>query len=366
MSGYRGHSIIRIAVLVALALALSGCAGGGDAAGPGAKSGGTAVPDTAKAVEKAIVAADGGALDVDLDDTRARVIFPQDALGKNLTIVATPLSEAPGIDAEVLVKGFLLEEKGTGAGPKLAYPAWVSIAVPKKLGDDVALVRYREDGGYDVLPTKVAGGPDGTVLTALVTHFSPVGAAKVGKSAADKAKEEFAQFNWVIFVRGSDSLQTGPIKQTIYLTLRAVNTSGDIDGNYTGTAQVLSKNNANMGGGSLSAPFSGSSKDVRITIIIGEIAPLTRPKPDTPEGVPLAPLTPEPDWSGSGTIKLTATKVAGTGTLSAGGRSYSKGVSNTSSVPVNILMWGPQVTLEAELPVGKVSFSGYVRGEGKK
>jgi hypothetical protein len=111
--------------------------------------------------------------------------------------------------------------------------------------------------------------------------------------------------------------------------------------------------------------FNGKSDKVSIGIIVGTLTPLTG-APTTPAGIPLAPLAPDPDWSGSGTIVMTAMAAQGTGTVTAGGRSYSKGLQNTSSVPVEVLMWGPQVTLQAQLPVGTVAFRGFIRGEGKK
>ena len=103
-----------------------------------------------------LVAAKGGAIDLRANaGTSVRVVFPQDALAKNQTLVISPLTQAPASSDDVIEKGFRLETKGADAGPALRYPAFVTFAVAKKVATDTAIVRYLGDGTYEVLPTKV-------------------------------------------------------------------------------------------------------------------------------------------------------------------------------------------------------------------
>ncbi len=373
MTGHGGRVRVReIAVLCALAVALTGIvsctpAKSGSGAGPGAGSAGgasaKAVPDTAKAVEASIVAAEGGAVGFKTDEAVVRVTFPGEALAGDAAIVATPLSTAPGQDADTLVKGFLLEEKGTGAGPKMNGPAWIEMVVGKELTGDDALVAYNPDGTYEVLPTRIVSKNGVSSVLAFTTHFSPVGGRKVGSDKAKKARDKFSDFDWVVYINNTQKGQTGPIKQTVKLTLRAVNTGGDIAGDYSGSAAIKSTNDGQMAGGTISGPQAGQAASVKITLTSNDaLASLT-------DDDPLASLTPDdmPSWFGSGSIQMSAASVGGTITGSAGGYSGSGGASNTSSLPVKLDVQGTQVKLTVDgLSAGSMTFTGFVRGEGKK
>jgi hypothetical protein len=63
---------------------------------------------------------------------------------------------------------------------------------------------------------------------------------------------------------------------------------------------------------------------------------------------------------------MAAMSVQGVGTIKAGGYGGSRDLSNTSSLPVTIVIAGPQVTLKVATPAGALSFKGYIRGEGKR
>jgi hypothetical protein len=363
-----------LVVLVAVALATVSCTGSAPppiqgASGTGDGASAPAAPQTvelnsAEAVEKPIVAADGGVVQVRTDQiSGAQVVFPQDALGSNETIVLTPYTAGPVAGDDVLVQGFQLEAKGGATGLALNHPAFVTFGVNEDLGKDAVIVRYNDDGTFEELPTKTAASGGKTLLTAITTHFSGTGVMKRGR--AKKSRDAFEDFNWVVYIKDKQKAQNGPMKQTVTLTLRAVNKGGDIPGTYDGNATIRSTNEMNAGGGSAKATFTGKSSEVSIIVRdpTADLAPLT---PSDPESIPLAPLTLPNYWSGAGKITMSAMAASGVGTVEAGGYSGSKAMQNTSSVPIDIKINGPQVTLTAHLPNSSMTFKGFIRGEGKK
>jgi hypothetical protein len=367
------RSLLGLGLVLVIALISAGCtgsqAGSGKASGSAQSSGTgaaqvpTAVVDSAKAVEKSIVADKGGSIDLKPDtETAVRVVFPQEALAKDQTLVISPLTQAPAANDDVIVKGFRLETQGANAGPSLRYPAFVTFAVAKKVATDTAIVRYVGDGTYEVLPTKVYAGEKQSILTAITTHFSDLGIGKGKGKKAKKVRDQYEDFNWVVYINDTQKIQNGPMKQSVKLNLRAVNTGGDIPGMYSGNATIKSTNDMSAMGGKLDANFSGKSTSVQIHIgSPDDLAPLTDDAPPS-----LAPLVPQMNWSGSGLIKMAAMSAKGVGTIKAGGYGGSRALSNTSSLPVNIDIKGPQVTLKVATPAGALSFKGYIRGEGKR
>ncbi len=171
------------------------------------------------------------------------------------------------------------------------------------------------------------------------------------------------------------------------LNLRAVNTGGDIGGNYAGNATIKSTNEMKALGGEMTAPQSGSSGSVKITVEnpdtalapLGpsgddDLAPLTPNEEDalaplTPnDDDALAPLVPDkmPSWTGGGSIKMTSMAAGGVASGHIGGYGGSRAVSNTSNLPVKIGITGTSVTLTVTFPgVGTATFRGFIRGEGK-
>ncbi|HEX9094395.1 MAG TPA: hypothetical protein VF902_10495, partial [Coriobacteriia bacterium] len=371
----RGLALLAFAVLASLAMSActsSGGAGAGGGGGSGGSGGaGTkAVLDTAKAVEASIVTSDGGMIGLKTDEFVARVTFPLDALATDTVLVATPLTQAPGQDDKTLVKGFQLEEKGTGAGPKLAYPAYIEMVVAQELPEGFSLVSYKPDGSFDVLPTKVKVGKGVSAVFALAPHFSPMGGRDVGKDAADKARDQFSDYNWVVWVRGKASGSNGPLQQTVFLTMRAVNGGGDIAGDYTGDAQIMSTNTGNFGPMKTDSTQTGKSDSVKITLTEGDpLAPLTPQDPLAPlTEDPLAPLTPAdlPSWFGSGSITMSAMAVKGSASGYIGGYGGAGPTKDTSTLPVTLQVTGTQVSMDVSgLPIGKATFKGYVIGQGK-
>ena len=316
--------VLAVSVLtLAVALACAGCAQSRRAADEvanaptGAEAGTQAAEvDSAKAVEKRIAAAKGGVVQVATGaKSGAEVVFPQDALANNETIVLTPYTQAPVEGDDVLVQGFQLAAK-SGGTLALNHPAFVTYAVGEDLGTDAVIVRYNDDGTFEELPTKVATGSGRTMLTAITTHFSGTGIMKRGR--AKKAPQAFEDFNWVVYIKDTQKHQTGPMKQSVTLTLRAVNEGGDIPGNYTGNATIKTTNNMSAGGGTAKATFTGKSEGVSITITdpTGDLAPLTDEGQNAPD--PLAPLTLQTNFSGVGIIKMNAMAAKGTGNCRSG------------------------------------------------
>lgn len=360
---------LALAVVVVLGTASCTVGGGGSADGGGGANDG-AVLDTAKAIEVPIVAEQGGALGFVTDDYALRVTFPLDTLSSDTTLAVTPLTQAPGQDGKTVVAGFDLVEKATGKGPEVTGPVWIEMVVPQELGEGFSLVSYNEDGTYEVLPTRVKSKKGVSSVIGFTTHFSPVGGRDVGKDAADKARDRFDDYNWVVWVRGQASGQNGPIEQTVYLTLRAVNGSGDIAGDYAGDAQIKSTNTGNIGGMEMTSPQEGKGA-AKITLTDGD--PLASLTPEDPlaslEPDPLAPLTPPdlPSWWGTGSITMSAVSVAGYAEGHMGGYGGSTGVENQSNLPVTLQVTGTQVSMDVSgLPIGKATFKGFVRGEGRK
>ena len=383
----RVRMLLSVVVLIALVLlgACSGGDGGGTATGEDETGGGEtkqAVADTEHSIETSISAADGGVVGTATHDgALVRVTFPADALAADTSIVIAPLSQAPGDDETVVDTGFLLEEAGTGTGPALSTPVWVEWLLPIETGDDVAMVSYNADGTYEVLPTRIVSANGRSAVLALATHFSPTGMRKVGTDAAGKAREKFSDFNWVVFVRGTQSGQNGPIRQTIALTLKATNTGGDIAGDYTGNATIKATNDAEMMGGTMTSPQTGTSDSVQITLTsIDPLASLTGPDPLaslTPEDDALAPLIPDPaatrqkldempQWWGTGSITMGTVNMAGSASGWVGGYGGSGSTQNSSTLPVVMAVNGTQVALTVSgLPPGSMTFKGYVIGQGK-
>jgi len=383
MSSHRGRAGVRaIALVCALAVVLSvvsactpskgGSGDGADAAAGG--SGAEAVPDTAKAVEKAITAAEGGVIGLKTADAVIRVTFPGDALAKDTVVVATPLTTAPGEDDQTVIKGFLLEEKGTGSGPKLNSPAWIEMVVAKKLTDADSLVAYAPDGTYEVLPTRTKSRDGASAVVAFTTHFSPVGGRNVGKDKAGKARDQFSDFNWVVYINNKQSATYGPLTQTVKLTLRAANSGGDIAGDYNGNATIVSSNTGNIGPMESTSPQTGKSDSVKITLTEGDPLaaltpddPLAPLEPDPLAGVTLTPGQQMPQWWGTGSITMSAMAVKGTASGHIGGYGGTGNTKDTSTLPLQMFVEGTQVRLQVSgLAPGSMTFTGFVRGEGKK
>jgi hypothetical protein len=312
--------------------------------------------------EFSIKAQEGGAIAMEPGDgSRIKIVFPQGSLETDAALEVAP-SDKTG--DEVLSRGFSLQAKGSDQGPKLKYPALLFFYADKDLGKEVSIVRYKDDGSYDVLPTRVGVKDGKTTLSAQVMHFSDYGARKVSPQAIQQAKQapQTSDFNWVMYVKDSADVNSGAMKRKINLDFKAINTSGDLSGEYTGYARAKTTNDLEASG-RIDADFDMS--DENVTFNLGPYIELGSLVPDDAE-LPLAKLEPaqQPDLMGGGTLSMGG---SGVGTVSAGGRSYSRSLQAESSKdPFQISVTGPLVRLSVSITgVGTVYFDGYIRGEGR-
>lgn len=386
------------AAILVIALVMSSCGSSGNSGSSGSSATGAKVEiDSAKAVEKTIPAAEGGQLSLDMTEGgKMKIIFPQEALAQDSSLVMAPVSSTPFDGKDLLVKGFSLEVKGTGQGPVLKSPALLVFSFKSAVPAEVSVIKYREDGsGYDVIPSKVLAKDGKSLVTASVSSFSEYGikllssqekgqsGQEMGQSGQDKSQsgQETKDFNWVIYVKDKYSFTTGPMKQSITVDLKAVNTSGDIAGMYNGTVSALTTNDGSFGRGTMTGPMNSKDPNLSFTVGVPALAPLTdgksAPATQSEDDGKLAPLEPsgdddklapltddsqEPDLSAYGNINM---KTAGTVTGRIGAWGGSKGIKDSSSVPFEMNIFGPQVRMVVNMPQGTMYFDGYIRGEGK-
>lgn len=184
-----------------------------------------------------------------------------------------------------------------------------------------------------------------------------------------QAQQKAEDFDWVIYVKDTQNFAIGPMNIAIAVDMKAVNTSGGIEGKYTGNATAKVENRMSASGGKVSADSVSTSKPFTFNLEADiPLAPLVPPSED--DDIPLAPLVPPRDednsWTGEGSI----TMVTGgfSGTVEAGGRKETASVKgSTSTLPFTITISGTEVTMQIQIPeVGTGNFKGYIRGEGKK
>ncbi len=324
--------------------------------------------DTKNQVEKKLVSEEGGSLALKTDDGASiRIVFPQGSLGKDSSLVAAPLANQPLKGSSI--KGFSLEEKGTGKGPSMSGPAFVVITADRELPENTSIVRLAGDG-YEVVPTAMKAEKGRTVLSATLSHFSAYTTTEITPeqiAEADEARKSQAyekDYDWVIYVKDTVEHKSGPFDTTVSLDLRAVNTSGGLGGTYRGSIKGTAKNSMNIPGGMANAPFVISSDNLIFDLAptLAPLAPLGESKEE--EG-PLAPLTTdnETDYEGHGTIEMTS---KGSMNVQSMGYYGSKAApSTTTSIPFEVTIIGPWVRLALVIPQGTIYFDGYIIGEGK-
>lgn len=312
--------------------------------------------------EVSLKAEEGGTLDLKYgDEARIKVIFPQGSLANDESLEITQLPES---GQDVLTSGFSLNIKGSTEGPAMKYPALIVFYVNKDVGKNVSIVRYNDDRTFEVIPTRVSVKEGKTSLMAQVDHFSDYGARNITPDQTPDSgrQQKVSDFNWVIYVKDSANVDLGAMQRKITLDFKAVNTSGDIGGMYTGYAKAVTNNDMEAMGGKMDADFN--IQDPNVTFELSpyiELAPLVPPEDDR-----LAPLEPEtnPDMMGNGTLHMTGSGIA-TGRIGAYGGSRAVDAT-ASSDPFTVAVTGPLVRLSVDITgVGTAYFDGYIRGEGK-
>ncbi len=353
------YSIILIGALV---IGATGC---GSPKSGGQDSGDTGYESSQPVEEFSFKAAEGGEIVLKpKDGSSVKIVFPQGSLENDASLEVATLNDQ---GEDILSAGFRLEQKGTGQSPALKYPALLYFYAGKDLGEDVSIVNNKEDGSFEIIPTNVSIKDGKTVLIAQIQHFSDYSARKVDPEAKQKVMDEDAQsekdFNWVIYVKDSYDVDLGAMKRKVNLDFMAVNTSGNISGEYKGYAHANTSNDAEVGGGKIDADFQ--VKDDNVSFQLGPYIELGSLVPEDPND-PLAPLEPaqQPDLIGNGKVNMSG---GGAGTVSAGGYSYGVGAkAETSNDPFDISVVGPLVRFSVSVQgVGMMYFDGYIIGEGK-
>lgn len=341
------------------------------------------------AQEFSVNAKEGGSVSLKLSDSDSlKIIFPQETLAQDSNLEISPITQS---EEKWSVPGFGLVEKGSSVGPKMNFPALLIFQTTKTLSDDAAIFE-RAENGDKVLPTNIERQKGKTILTAQVEHFSDYGIRDMEgdeKSQQQQNKKEAEKYNWVIYVNDSSDTNIGPLKATITLNFKAINTSGDILGTYQGTASASTVSSGNVSRGYMDSnaalhadPFSFSvtgyideddqlaplteNDDDKLAPLVpdeeddGKLAPLTPPSDDEK----LAPLKPEqtPDFMATGNIHMAG---GGTATGTIGAYSGSGPVKSDSTDQFTIMVTGPLVRLSVNIAGHMMYFDGYIRGEGK-
>ncbi len=308
-----------------------------------------------------IKANDGGTAALKLaDGTRIKIVFPQGSLESDAEL---EVAERPDRGDGVVSYGFALNSKGSDEGPKLKYPALLVFNLDKEVPKDTSIVRYKAGGAYDVIPTRVSSKDGKSSLTAQIDHFSNYGTRLVDPAAIESAKnsQEAKDFNWVIYSNDSYDIDAGAMKRKVKLDFKAVNTSGDIAGEYKGYAHASTANDMDIGDGGVTADSSVNDDNVSFSlepyVELGDLV-------ERDDG--LANLEPEklPDFMGQGSLNM---RGAGSGTVSARGYTYGAGLKvQDSHDALTIAVTGPLVRLTVTVNgIGTMYFDGYIRGEGK-
>lgn len=172
-----------------------------------------------------------------------------------------------------------------------------------------------------------------------------------GAQASEPAKESAEQekpaeptySSWVVSIVDDASASKGGMTYDIALNLKATNPTGDIAGKYTGTATARTTTKGSAGGAAVSASAIANSSQLEFTLA------------QVGAGSDLTPLTKEKGYIGTGTITMNAGGQASVG-------SVTKGTSNSSSQPIEVLATGSDVTLSITISGNKYKFKGKITG----
>jgi hypothetical protein len=208
-------------------------------------------------------------------------------------------------------------------------------------------------------PAPTSPSPDNGQAAASATQSSDGSQANPDIVAMLKDEKDY---DWSIYVKDSSAISMGPIKTTVMMDLKASNTSGGIEGSYTGTA-TSSSQSVNS---AYSSTATSDTKVGTVNFSLGvPLAPLVPEKPE--ENGALPPLvTPEnePDYEGDGTFVLS--NPTGMSQIQGMGVSVQKEHTSASTHPFHISVKGAQVRMTMTTPQGDLYFDGYIRGEEKK
>jgi len=161
------------------------------------------------------------------------------------------------------------------------------------------------------------------------------------KSEDPPAEPEYS--SWVVSIVDDASASKDGMTYDIALNLEATNPTADIAGKYTGTATAKTSTKGSAGGAAVNASAIAKSSQLEFTL-----APVGA-------GSDLTPLTKEKGYIGKGTITMNAGGQASVG-------SVTKGISNSSSQPIEVLATGSDVSLTITISGNKYKFKGKITG----
>ncbi len=161
--------------------------------------------------------------------------------------------------------------------------------------------------------------------------------------AAAQSQHDMNNFDWVIYVKDTQMMK-GPLKEPLTINLEAVNTSGDILGEYTGSATLSFGKDL----GDVSAKVVSTSKSLNFSL-----GPYVPPLVNTPD-----PKV-QPEYAGQGKMAMVT---MGTATVDGETRSRTR---EFPPHPISFTVKNTEVEMVVTYPTGTVTFHGYIIGEGK-
>lgn len=164
--------------------------------------------------------------------------------------------------------------------------------------------------------------------------------------------------NWVITVNDSVTLNFGPVKVVKKATMRAVNTSGKIEGEYTGSFAFNDTQTVRDPHGRVDGKSTTNAKNLKFTLF-PYLQPLTQPKGDLN---PLVKPGDSPDYQGEGTMDWIT---QGSGTAEAEGKSTIGSNNRKDKMSFRIVVTGSLAKLILPSPKGEIFLNGSIQQGGE-
>lgn len=166
-------------------------------------------------------------------------------------------------------------------------------------------------------------------------------AAPEREAGEQSAEPEYT--SWVVSIVDDQESSEGGMTYTIALNLQATNSSGYKFGTYTGTATARTTTTGAVGGGTLEAEAIAESTQLEFTL------------EDPEAGEPVASLSDDLTYTGSGTITMQAAGTASVGPASGG-------FANNSSQPFTMTATGETITMDITIDGKQFTFTGTISG----
>ena len=169
------------------------------------------------------------------------------------------------------------------------------------------------------------------------------GDSSAGSAATEDKPASPVYKSWVVSIVDDQETSQGGMTYTIALNLQATNPSGYKYGTYTGTATAKTTTTGVVGKGTLEAEAIANSTQLEFTL-------------DDPQaGEPMASLTNDLTYNGTGTITMQAAGTAHVGAAAGG-------FANNSSQPFTITVTGDKVLMGITIDGKPFMFNGTISG----